>query len=46
LKESSRDALLRAGFAQLPAAGLDYASVDDAASERAAGVGPSSLYDG
>jgi sulfate permease, SulP family len=32
LKESSRDALLRANFGQLPAAGLDYASVDDAAS--------------
>jgi MFS superfamily sulfate permease-like transporter len=32
LKESSRDALLRADFSQLPASGLDYASVDDAAS--------------
>jgi MFS superfamily sulfate permease-like transporter len=32
LKESSRDALIRADFSQLPAAGLDYSSVDDAAS--------------
>jgi MFS superfamily sulfate permease-like transporter len=32
LKEASRDALLRANFSQLPAAELDYASVDDAAS--------------
>jgi MFS superfamily sulfate permease-like transporter len=32
LKEGGRDALLRADFVQLPAAGLDYASVDDAAS--------------
>jgi MFS superfamily sulfate permease-like transporter len=32
LKESSRDALVRAEFSQLPAAGLDYASVDDAVS--------------
>jgi MFS superfamily sulfate permease-like transporter len=31
LKESSRDALARANFSQLPAAGLDYSSVDDAA---------------
>lgn len=30
LKESSRDALMRAAFAQLPPAGLDYSSVDDA----------------
>jgi sulfate permease, SulP family len=34
LKERSRDALVRANFTQLPAAGLDYSSVDDAASER------------
>jgi MFS superfamily sulfate permease-like transporter len=34
LKEGSRDALVRANFTQLPAAGLDYSSVDDAASER------------
>ncbi len=33
LKEASRDALLRANFSQLPPAGLDYASVDDAASD-------------
>jgi sulfate permease, SulP family len=46
LKESSRDALLRAGFRQLPAAGLDYASVDDAASGSAAGSGAASLIDG
>jgi sulfate permease, SulP family len=32
LKEGSRDALLRAAFGELPAAGLDYSSVDDAAS--------------
>jgi MFS superfamily sulfate permease-like transporter len=32
LKEASRDALLRAAFPQLPAAALDYSSVDDAAS--------------
>jgi MFS superfamily sulfate permease-like transporter len=32
LKEASRDALMRADFGQLPAAGLDYSSVDDAAS--------------
>jgi MFS superfamily sulfate permease-like transporter len=31
LKESSRDALVRANFSQLPATGLDYSSVDDAA---------------
>jgi MFS superfamily sulfate permease-like transporter len=31
LKESSRDALARANFSQLPASGLDYSSVDDAA---------------
>ena len=46
LKESSRDALLRAGFPQLPAAGLDYASVDDAASDRAVGSGPFRRIDG
>jgi MFS superfamily sulfate permease-like transporter len=46
LKESSRDALLRAGFPQLPAAGLDYASVDDAASGSAAGSGAAPLIDG
>jgi sulfate permease, SulP family len=31
LKESSRDALMRANFGQLPAPELDFASVDDAA---------------
>jgi len=31
LKEASRDALIRANFSELPAAGLDYSSVDDAA---------------
>jgi MFS superfamily sulfate permease-like transporter len=34
LKEASRDALLRANFSQLPPAGLEYSSVDDAASDR------------
>src|SRR3984957_19428863 len=33
LKESSRDALIRANFKQLPVAGLDYHSVDDAVSD-------------
>jgi SulP family sulfate permease len=33
LKEASRDALVRANFGQLPAAELDYHSVDDAASD-------------
>jgi MFS superfamily sulfate permease-like transporter len=37
LKESSRDALQRAEFSQLPAAGLDYSSVDDAVTGNAAG---------
>jgi MFS superfamily sulfate permease-like transporter len=32
LKEASRDALMRADFRQLPSAGLDYSSVDDAVS--------------
>jgi MFS superfamily sulfate permease-like transporter len=32
LKEASRDALIRANFSQLPPAGLDYSSVDDAVS--------------
>jgi MFS superfamily sulfate permease-like transporter len=45
LKESSRDALLRADFSQLPPARLDYASVDDAASDRTIAA-PSSLIDG
>ena len=36
LKEAGRDALVRANFPQLPAAGLDYSSVDDAASDTAA----------
>ncbi len=30
LKDASRDALMRANFSQLPPAGLDYSSVDDA----------------
>ena len=38
LKEASRDALVRAGFSQLPESGLDYSSVDDAASDRTAGI--------
>ncbi|HME39520.1 MAG TPA: SulP family inorganic anion transporter [Steroidobacteraceae bacterium] len=38
LKEASRDALLRASFRQLPPAGLDYSSVDDAAREPSAGA--------
>jgi SulP family sulfate permease len=38
LKEASRDALLRAEFGALPAVGLDYSSVDDAASDPRAGV--------
>jgi MFS superfamily sulfate permease-like transporter len=33
LKEASRDALMRADFRQLPSAGLDYSSVDDAVSD-------------
>jgi MFS superfamily sulfate permease-like transporter len=36
LKEASRDALMRADFSQLPSAGLDYSSVDDAASDGSA----------
>ena len=32
LKEASRDALMRANFPELPPAGLDYSSVDDAVS--------------
>jgi len=32
LKDASRDALIRANFSQLPPAGLDYSSVDDAVS--------------
>ena len=32
LKDGARDALLRAGFAQLPPAALEYSSVDDAVS--------------
>jgi MFS superfamily sulfate permease-like transporter len=38
LKEASRDALMRADFGALPAAALDYSSVDDAASDRRAGA--------
>jgi MFS superfamily sulfate permease-like transporter len=38
LKEASRDALMRADFSQLPAAGLDYSSVDDAASDGSAAL--------
>lgn len=34
LKEDAREALLRAGLAQLPAATLDYSSVDDAVQGR------------
>src|SRR5579863_2662946 len=41
LKEASRDALLRANFKQLPASGLDYHSVDDAASGTPADVAAS-----
>jgi sulfate permease, SulP family len=37
LKEASRDALMRADFGALPAAGLDYSSVDDAVSDWRAG---------
>jgi MFS superfamily sulfate permease-like transporter len=37
LKEASRDALMRADFGALPAAGLDYSSVDDAVSDPRAG---------
>jgi len=37
LKEAGHDALLRANFRELPPAGLDYSSVDDAASDAAAG---------
>jgi SulP family sulfate permease len=38
LKDAARDALMRANFSQLPASELDYSSVDDAVSGRAAGV--------
>jgi MFS superfamily sulfate permease-like transporter len=38
LKDASRDALLRAGFPQLPASELDYHSVDDAVSGSPAGA--------
>jgi sulfate permease, SulP family len=38
LKEAARDALERANFRQLPAAGLDYSSVDDAVND-----GPASI---
>src|SRR5207244_2926596 len=38
LKDGSRDALMRANFKPLPAAGLDYSSVDDAVSGRQAGT--------
>jgi sulfate permease, SulP family len=37
LKDSARDALLRAKLAQLPAASLEYSSVDDAVSGRPTG---------
>jgi MFS superfamily sulfate permease-like transporter len=37
LKDNARDALLRAGIAQLPPAALDYSSVDDAVSGNATG---------
>jgi MFS superfamily sulfate permease-like transporter len=40
LKEASRDALMRANFSQLPAAGLDYSSVDDAVDGSPAGAPP------
>jgi SulP family sulfate permease len=36
LKDASRDALTRAGFKELPARGLDYSSVDDAARDSVA----------
>ena len=38
LKDASRDALLRAGFPQLPASELDYHSVDDAVGGSPAGA--------
>jgi SulP family sulfate permease len=38
LKDNARDALLRANFVQLPAASLEYSSVDDAVSGNATGV--------
>ena len=38
LKEASRDALMRAQFPALPAAALDYSSVDDAVSGSPAGA--------
>ncbi|MEA3198414.1 MAG: hypothetical protein QOF32_2466, partial [Gammaproteobacteria bacterium] len=37
LKESSRDALMRANFGPLPVTALDYSSVDDAVSGSPAG---------
>jgi SulP family sulfate permease len=41
LKDNTRDALLRADIVQLPAATLEYSSVDDAVSGTAAGGGRS-----
>ncbi len=38
LKDNARDALLRATIAQLPAASLEYSSVDDAVAGNAGGV--------
>jgi MFS superfamily sulfate permease-like transporter len=38
LKDAGRDALMRANFGQLPSAGLDYSSVDDAVSDSPAGA--------
>ena len=40
LKDSAREALLRAGFAQLPATALEYSSVDDAVRGEPSGTGP------
>jgi MFS superfamily sulfate permease-like transporter len=42
LKESSRDALIRANFAHLPLTKLEYSSVDDAVSDGSAGATASS----
>jgi MFS superfamily sulfate permease-like transporter len=38
LKDNARDALLRAGIAQLPPAALEYSSVDDAVSGNPTGI--------
>jgi SulP family sulfate permease len=41
LKDGARDGLLRANIVQLPAAALEYSSVDDAVSGAASGMASS-----